>query len=305
MLSNPNEIFKIQPELGFVLPIYGNLPTNLGDQLGYGERQGTDAVRPEVQGRVVFQFQLDKAAGVAPAQLITSFMTGKRRAQITRANLAGLTFPGGVTLDRFYPSGIDLETKRYGITGEFQLPTRYFTLIGKYYNGEDLRGYFGGQLFSVYNDTAGLTNVVSVPSIDGSATIAVGLQNGQPTVAPQRAIRANGGFIELGIPLSRIFDANPKGRAAGFTAYLHYGFDEAKPRDVRRFLGTTLGPTGLSVSQLGANRAKSDAAFASLQYKLNTFVTFALEQTYLRTKAANESGFLPLFRGIPKSGNAQ
>jgi hypothetical protein len=32
---------------------------------------------------------------------------------------------------------------------------------------------------------------------------------------------------------------------------------------------------------------------------LNTFVTFAYEQGYYRTRAANRVGALPLFRGIP------
>ncbi|MFN2456204.1 MAG: hypothetical protein ABR577_18525 [Pyrinomonadaceae bacterium] len=67
-------------------------------------------------------------------------------------------------------------------------------------------------------------------------------------------------FINLGFPLSRIFDADPKGRAAGFTGYLHYGYDQANPRDARRFAG-------------GAVRGKSDMFAGNLQYKLNTAIT--------------------------------
>ncbi|MEJ7698953.1 MAG: hypothetical protein WKF71_04805 [Pyrinomonadaceae bacterium] len=37
----------------------------------------------------------------------------------------------------------------------------------------------------------------------------------------------------------------------------------------------------------------------NLQYRLNSFVTFAYELSYFRTRAANQSGALPLFRGIP------
>lgn len=41
----------------------------------------------------------------------------------------------------------------------------------------------------------------------------------------------------------------------------------------------------------------------SLHYKLNAFVTFVLEETLFRARAANNSifsqGGLPLFRGIP------
>ncbi|MCY7347469.1 MAG: hypothetical protein LH614_14795 [Pyrinomonadaceae bacterium] len=68
---------------------------------------------------------------------------------------------------------------------------------------------------------------------------------------------------------------------------------------MRRLLGATLNPVGAPVNQLGANRGKSDAAFGSIQYRLNSIVTFAFEQTYFRTRAANNAGFLPLFRGIP------
>jgi hypothetical protein len=40
-------------------------------------------------------------------------------------------------------------------------------------------------------------------------------------------------------------------------------------------------------------------AYGSLQYRLNSFVTFAYELSYFRTRAANNAGALPLFRGIP------
>ncbi len=46
----------------------GDVPTNVADQLGFGERQGADANRPASQGRVLVQWQLDKAEGVVPAQ---------------------------------------------------------------------------------------------------------------------------------------------------------------------------------------------------------------------------------------------
>jgi hypothetical protein len=110
------------------------------------------------------------------------------------------------------------------------------------------------------------------------------------TVAPQRPVRGQGGFVQLGFPLSRIFAANPEGRNAGWSAYLYYGFDEALASDARRFSPV---------------RGKSDLFSGNLQYKLNSFVTFAFEQGYYRTRAANRSvqdfGGLPLFRGIPSS----
>jgi hypothetical protein len=299
LLSKKRSV-RLQPEIAMVLPFFGNTPSNVADQLGFGERQGPDSNRPEIQGRLVLQFQLDKAPGVVPAQLIASFTQGKRKAILRRQDV-----PAAFLGD--FGSGAETSSDRYGYTAEFQLPTRYFTLIGKYYQGADLRAYFGGQLFSTYNDTAGLNGVTTATSIDGSSTVAFGCRvaytgtcpNGQGVLADQQPIRGRGGFINLGIPLSRIFGVDPKSRMAGFTAYLHYGYDEAVASDVRRLLGSTLNPIGLPVNQLGANRGKSDVAFASLQYKLNPFVTFAYELSNFRTRAANQSGALPLFRGIP------
>lgn len=295
-----NRNVRLQPEFALVLPFFGNTPANVADQLGFGERQGVDSKRPELQGRLVLQFQLDKAPGVVPAQLITSFTQGKRKVILRRQDVP-VAFLGD------FGTGAELESDRYGYTAEFQLPTRYFTLVGKYYRGADLRAYFGGQLFSTYNDTAGLNGVTTALSIDGSSTVAFGCRvafagacpSGQGVLADQQPIRGRGGFINLGIPLSRIFGADPAGRAAGFTAYLHYGYDEALASDVRRLLGSTLNPIGQPANQFGANRSKSDVAFASLQYRLNAFVTFAYELSNFRTRAANQAGALPLFRGIP------
>lgn len=268
---------RFQPEIALVLPFFGNTPSNAADQLGFGERQGPDSNRPELQGRFVLQFQLDKAAGVAPAQLIASWTYGTRKAIVPRANIPAAYLAA-------FPYGAEVESDRYGYTGEFQLPTRWFTLIGKFYSGADLRAYFGGQLFSTYNDTFGLTNQITATSLDGSSTVVFGTLNGQAVVASQNAVRGYGGFINLGIPLSRIFDADPKGRMAGWTAYLHYGLDGAFARDARR---------------LGAVRGRSDVVFGSLQYRFNSFVTFAYEQSLFRTRAVNNAGALPLFRGIP------
>jgi hypothetical protein len=297
--------FKLQPEVAIVLPGNGNLPgalalpggtdagTALGNQLGFGERQGADSGRPEVQGRIAVQFQLDKAKGVAPAQLIVSGMQGKRTA-IVLASAVPAAFMAA------FPNGAKVENNRAGFTVEAQLPTRYATLIAKYYNGSDLRFYFEGQLFSIYNDVLGLCPTtaacaapggVSVASIDSSSTVVFGFDsNGVAQVAPQRPVRSSGGFVQLGLPLSRIFNANPEGRNNGWTLYLHYGIDFAKARDLRRFVGAA------------GSRAKGDVGAVTLQYKLNNWVTFAAEQSLYRTRAL--TGFngatpiaLPLFRG--------
>lgn len=273
--------WKIQPEFAIVFPVFGNLPTNVADQLGFGERQGADSDRPGLQGRVVLQWQLDKAEGVVPAEFIVSFEHARRTAIVTAAGVPA-------QFSSAFPAGAEVSSNSNGYSAEFQLPTRFVTLSGKYYAGSDLRFFFGGQLLSDFNDTAGLTSTASAASIDGASTVVFGLLNGVPTVAPQRPVRAQGGFVQLGFPLSRLADADPKGHNAGWTAYLYYGFDEALQRDARRFAPV---------------RGRSDLISGNIQYKLNPWVTFAFEQGYYRTRAANRSasdfGGLPLFRGVP------
>jgi hypothetical protein len=266
-----------QPEFAIVFPGFGDLPSNVADQLGFGERQGADSERPSIQGRFVTQWQLDKAPGVAPAQIIFSFEHARRTAIVTRANVPP-------TFLSAFPNGVEVSSDSSGYSAEFQLPTHWVTLVGKYYAGSDLRFFLAGQLLSNFNDTAGLTSTVTAPSIDGASTVVFGLLNGVPTVAPQRPVRGQGGFVQIGFPLSRWFDAKPTGRNAGWTTYLYYGYDQASARDARRF---------------GARGSRSDLFSGNLQYKLNSFVTFGYEQGLYRTRATDRLGTLPLFRGIP------
>jgi hypothetical protein len=272
---------KIAPEFAIVFPAFGNVPANVADQLGYGERQGADSNRPGLQGRFVLQWQLDQAAGVVPAEFVVSFENARRTAIVTSANVPA-------QFRSAFPSGAEVSSNSRAYSVELQLPTRFVTVSGKYYSGSDLRFFLGGQLLSNFNDTAGLTSTASAPSIDGASTVVFGLLNGVASIAPQRPVRGRGGFVQLGFPLSRLAHADPKGRNAGWTAYAYYGFDEALPQDARRFTPV---------------RGKSDLFSANLQYKLNSWVTFAFEQGYYRTRAANRSaldfGGLPLFRGIP------
>src|SRR5215472_7588001 len=240
--------WAIEPEVAMVLPAYGNLPGDLtaagavipgnegvANQLGFGERQGVDSGRPEVQARFVTQFQLDHAPGVAPAQIIISGVNGERDV-VVLANQVPAAFAAA------FPAGARISSNRDAWTGEIQLPTRWFTLIGKYYNGSDLRFYFGGQIFAEFNDTTGLINTATAQSIDGASTLVFGCRGGVgPTctggtlvVANPRAPRAQGGFLNLGLPLSRWAHADPAGRNAGWAMYLHYGFDQVLARDVRR-----------------------------------------------------------------------
>jgi hypothetical protein len=195
--------FKLAPEFAIVLPAFGNLPADLttagvinpngegvGNQLGFGERQGADSARPEIQARLVGQFQLDHAAGVPPAQIIVSGARGVRTVDIDAAAVPA-------AFKAAFPRGAQVSSTRLAWSGEIQLPTRYLTLIAKYYNGNDLRFYFAGQIFGPFNDTLGLTNVSTAQSIDGSSTLAFGLRQGALVVARSLPLRSQGGFVAL------------------------------------------------------------------------------------------------------------
>ena len=268
---------RFGPEIAIVLPAFGNLPSDVSNQLAFGERQGVDSQKPGIQGRAVLQWQLDKAANVAPAQLIFSFEHAERTAIVTATSVPVAFRPA-------FPNGAEVSSDSNGYSAEFQLPTHFVTAVGKFYGGSDLRFFLAGQLLSNFNDTFGLTNTATAASIDGSSTVVFGLDNGIPVVAPQRPVRAHGGFVQFGFPLSRIFDADPKGRNAGWTAFLYYGGDQVVARDARRF---------------GLRGDWSDLFSGNVQYKWNQWVTFGYEQGYYRTRADARTGLLPLFRGIP------
>lgn len=276
--------WKFMPEFAVVLPAYGNTPSAPDVQLSIGERQGTDSGRPDISGRFVTQFQLDKAPAVAPAQLIVSWVQGRRESIVRAADVPAAYHAA-------FLRGARVGNDRWGISGEVQLPTRYVTVLAKWYSGTDLRWYFVGELFSHYNVPAsflGATNVQTAASIDGSDTVAFGTVNGVPTVLPQDGVRTTGGFVNLGFPLSRIFKANPTGRMNGWQAYFHYSIDQAKARDVRKFSAAT------------GNRARSDYLAGTLMWKINPLITLALEETNYRTfTIPNAAGVYPVYAGVP------
>jgi len=266
------------PPCGTVtIPQVANTGLGLQNQLAFGERQGADSGRPEVEARIGLQFQLDKAPGVAPAQILLAGVQGERVAVVPFANIPNAPAALGTGFYKAaFPHGIRVSSDRYGINPSIQLPTRYFTLISSFYHGADLRWFFAGELFSYYNNTVaqGLTNTVTAPSADGSAAVVLGTVGGAATVAQQKPVRTSGGFVELGLPLSRWANANPTGRNAGWTMNLHYGIDDANANDIRKVAGAA-----------ASSRDKSDWAFGNLQYKLNTWVTFGFEEALYRTRA--------------------
>jgi hypothetical protein len=320
--------FKLSPEVAVVLPGFGNLPADvttctipasfvpgtattvtctvvdgLGNQIGFGERQGTDSARPEVEARLVAQFQLDPAPGVPPAQLVVSGVQARRDAIVLKSAVPLCLTEGCTKIvdgepvadpDKFreaFPTGFKASSERYGISAGFQLPTRYVTITANAYRGADLRFFFANQLFSNFNDTAGLTDKANGLSNDASSTVVFGLDaSGNPVTAPQRPARTYGAFAELGFPLSRIFHANPAGRGAGWSMNLHWGYDAVVASDIKQHVAP------------GGGRARSNWAFGNLQYKLNQWVTFAFEQGLYTTIAIpnQETGkFTTLFAGQP------
>lgn len=276
----------------------------LADQLGQGEREGADSDRPEYEGRLAIQWQLDKAPGVAPAQLIwsgfyakrTSIVTGnvmKPSGDLLPATCTGT--PAEAALCASYalalPDGYTATSKMYGNQLALSLPTRWFTLVASAYKGGDLRFMFGGQANSFNTDLAGLNSSIKFETIDGLGNAAVacnvtpdpvtGCPAANVVVAPERPIRSFGGFINLGLPLSRWFNANPKGHNAGWQLFLHAGKDQMVHRDIST--ATLTGSNALLMGKLFA---------ASLYYKVNPWCMFAIEQSTYATRLKNNGHYL-------------
>ena len=275
---------KFQPEFAMTLPIFGEPGLDVDQRTRFGGRAGSDSNEPEVQGRLVVQYPLSKAAGVAPAQFIVSGGHAKRTeftdfASIPTTVIAGLTGCGSSTcsLRSFFPKGISLETDRNVWTAEVQLPTQWVTVVAKYYRGADLRFYFVGQLTDVFADRRGLP-AITLPATVMAPTTFTGraltfLNNGgTAVVAPFQPVRAQGGFLQLGFPLSRLFGATPGGRNEGWSFYLGYGTDDVLNRDAIR----------------ANSLLRTDLETASLRYKLNKWVTFAHEVSYIDSRVPSQ-----------------
>jgi len=317
-LGTSSRNFKLSPTFAIMMPTSSEIE-KLGSlgvtaQLAQAEREGADSGRPEVEGRVALQFQLDKAPGVAPAQIIFSGVDGRRKSIVPNSAYctkvatcgAGLTPANYVAA---FPNGFTASSSIYGVQGAVQLPTRWFTLVVSAYRGGDLRFFFGGQVDSYATDTSGLSNIVGganstatgynpgFATLDGGPLAAAGgavlgcninvasaalCPQSNVVVARQRAIRAFGGFVNLGLPLSRWFNADPKGHNAGWQLFLHAGKDQVPNRDLNypgyTTNANTLSPLPLLMGKLTA---------ATLYYKLNPYVTFGFEQSIYATRLAD------------------
>ncbi len=181
-----------------------------------------------------------------------------------------------------FPKGATTRSSGYGLQVGAQLPTRWVTVTGSAYRGADLRFMFAGQLTSIYSNTFGLTGTASAPSIDGATTQVFGINSsGVAVLAPQRAVRGYGGFVNVGLPLSRWFNADPRGHNAGWQLLGEAGLDAVNANDFRHLHniwapGTTLPGADAAVA---AGPYKSTMGAATLYYKFNQYCTFGYEQS--------------------------
>lgn len=282
---------KFMPEFGIMMPSSGQIlklgSAGLAAQLGEGEREGADSARPEYEARAILQFPLDNAKGVAPAQLIVSGFQGRRQSIVTNTSTVVPGFTEPATYAAAFPNGFTVSSPMYGGQVAVQLPTRFFTVVASAYRGGDLRFFFGGQVNSYATDIGGLSNPVAFTTTDGGPLTAAGMavlatnSAGQVVVAPQKPIRSFGGFVNVGFPLSRWFNANPAGHNAGWQLYFHAGKDQVVGRDLvnANYAASvnTLSPLPLLEGKVGA---------VTLYYKFNQWCQFAFEQSIYATRLA-------------------
>jgi hypothetical protein len=99
-------------------------------------------------------------------------------------------------------------------------------------------------------------------------------------VAPQRPIRSFGGFIQLGLPISRWFNADPHGHNAGWQLQFTVGKDQVVDRDLNN---PNFSATVNDSAPLPLLMGKS--AIGTLYYKVNSWATFGFEQSIYATRA--------------------
>jgi hypothetical protein len=286
----------MMPSSGEILKLGNAAGNGLAAQLGQGEREGADADRPEYEGRVALSYQIDPARGVAPAQIAFAGFHSRRTSIVPNSSYCTATPCATDTTfipanyQAAFPNGFQTSSTQWGGQFVVQVPTRWFTLTATAYKGGDLRFYLGGQLSTFATDTGGLTGIIGpFETADGGPLAAAGGAvlgtngSGQVVVAPQRPIRAFGGFVQLGLPLSRWFNADPKGHNAGWQLHFTVGKDQLVDRDVNNPGFAANGGVANVLSPLPLLMGKS--AIGTLYYKVNNWATFGLEQAIYATRA--------------------
>ena len=293
---------NLEPQFGIMMPSTGQILklglSGLAGQLGEGEREGADSDRPEWEGRVALSYQIDPAKGVAPAQISLAGFHSRRTSIVPNSSYVcdGGTNVLACSLESAFPNGFQASSPQWGGQIVAQLPTRWFTVVATAYRGGDLRFYFGGQINTFATDVAGLT-AVSGPyvSADGGPLVAAGgavlgctaaliggaCPSGDAVVAPQRPIRSFGGFVQLGLPLSRWFKADPHGHNAGWQLLFTMGKDQVNDRDLNN-PGYVAADNGGGTAPLPMLMGKT--AIGTVYYKFNNWCQFAFEQSVYATR---------------------
>ena len=144
---------KFEPQFGVMMPSTGEIlklgnasGNGLAAQLAQGEREGADADRPEWEGRLALSFQLDKAPGVAPAQIALAGFHSRRTSIVPNSSycLPPATCGADTTVipsnyDAAFPNGFEASSSMWGGQIVAQLPTRWATLVASVYKGGDMR----------------------------------------------------------------------------------------------------------------------------------------------------------------------
>ena len=218
------------------------------------------------------------------------------------------TASGTCNLEQIFPKGVQDDYPQNIWTAEVQMPTPWVTFDAKFYRGDDMRFFFTGQLNDVYSSLRGMTEAGTGVSFSGRAilfgcaggvaggTAAAPTLNCNPTGtlatrvlhAYLQPIGGSGGFAELSFPLSRIFNANPEGHNAGWVLHTTWATDRANYADASH--GNHLGRTDLDT--------------VSLTYKVNNWVSFIHETSYIVTHTANdhEANGNIVFHRLPFAG---
>ncbi len=326
---NKEHHVNLEGQVGVMMPSTGQIlklgSLGLAGQLGQGEREGADSDRPEWEGRVALSYQLDKAKGVAPAQIALAGFRGSRKSIVPNSSYfaspsdysdCGDSYnPLACSLESAYPNGFQASSHMWGGQIVAQIPTRWFTLVATAYKGGDLRFMFGGQINSYFTDVSGMT-AISGPhdglngyvTADGGPLAAAGgavlgcnaalnddgtCPSGSAVIAPQKPVRSFGGFVQLGLPLSRWFNADPHGHNAGWQLQFTVGKDQVVNRDLNNPSGTFCGIPGNCNAVALVNNPNNAAplpllmgktAIGTLYYKFNNWCQFAFEQSIYATR---------------------
>jgi len=320
---NKEHHVNLEPQFGIMMPSTGQIlklgnagGNGLAAQLGQGEREGADSDRPEQEGRVALSYQLDKAKGVTPAQIAVSGFHSRRTSIAYNLSAVGSSAPYGTLCATTnycatFPNGFEASSNQWGEQIVVQAPTRWFTVVASAYQGADLRFYLGGQINSFATDVSGLNGLQGpFPTLDGGPLAAAGgavlgcsgvfTPTGGPVVngitpgtcggtvevAKQRPIRGFGGFVQVGLPLSRWFNADPKGHNAGWQLLFTMGKDQVNNHDLNNpgFVGAY---NGGGTAPLPLLMGKT--AIGTLYYKFNNWCQFAFEQSVYASRGLDHA----------------